>query len=109
MSLITEHRLRRIQGVVFKLPGMITCDVFEDFILSYLEDTLPAPERRLFEIHLKVCRSCKRYLSDYRKTLDATQALAEEDKVALEKVPEDLIAAIIASRPVKDDENGCPR
>lgn len=98
MNLMTEHRRRRIKGVLFRLPGMITCEVFEDFIYAYLEGTLPTSQRRLFEIHLKVCRSCRRYLSEYRKTLAATSALAAEDKAALEKVPEDLIAAIIASR-----------
>lgn len=97
MNLLTERTRRRINGVLFKLPGMITCDVFENFIQDYLEDTLPARQRRLFEMHLKVCRSCRRYLADYRKTLEATKALAEEDKAMLEKVPEDLIAAVIAS------------
>jgi predicted anti-sigma-YlaC factor YlaD len=102
MTFMTEHRRRRIQGVIFKLPGMITCDVFENFIDAYLEGTLPAHQRRRFEFHLKVCRSCRRYLSDYRRTLAATKALAEEDKAALGNVPKDLIAAIIASQP---DEN----
>ncbi|MEP1963663.1 anti-sigma factor family protein [Tateyamaria sp.] len=103
MNLITERRRRRIQGVIFKLPGMITCEVFEGFIYAYLEGTLPAPQRRLFEIHLKVCRSCRRYLSDYRKTLAATNALAADNKTNLENVPEDLIAAIIAARPPDND------
>ena len=97
MSMMTEQRLRRIQGVVFKLPGMITCEVFESFILAYLEGTLPKQQKLLFEVHLKVCRSCRRYLSDYRKTLETAKALSQEDKAALEQVPEDLIAAVIAA------------
>lgn len=97
MSLMTEHQLRRIQGVVFKLPGMMTCEAIEDFIFAYIEGTLPARQRLLFEIHLKVCRSCRQYLSDYRKTLKTTQALGQEGRAPLGKVPEDLIAAIIAT------------
>ncbi|MEH6741082.1 MAG: zf-HC2 domain-containing protein [Sulfitobacter sp.] len=102
MNALIERGRRRIQGVLFKLPGMITCEVFEDFILAYLEDELPASKRRLFETHLKVCKSCRRYLADYRKALAATAALLEEEKATLERVPEDLVAAILASRTPED-------
>ncbi|MEH6524218.1 anti-sigma factor family protein [Sulfitobacter sp.] len=102
MNALIERGRRRIQGVLFRLPGMITCEVFEDFILAYLEDELPASKRRLFETHLKVCKSCRRYLADYRKALAATAALLEEEKATLERVPEDLVAAILASRTPED-------
>ncbi|MEP1521746.1 zf-HC2 domain-containing protein [Ascidiaceihabitans sp.] len=102
MNALIHRTVRRVQGVMFKLPGMITCEVFEDFILAYLEDELPAPQRRVFEMHLKVCRSCRRYLSDYRKTLAATKARADEDQATLENVPEDLIAAVLAARISED-------
>jgi anti-sigma factor RsiW len=97
MNALIERSRRRIQGVIFKLPGMITCEVFEGYILAYLDDELPASKRQLFEMHLKVCKSCRKYLADYRKALAATEALLEEETAALEKVPEDLIAAILAS------------
>jgi len=97
MSALIQHAKRRVSGVVFKLPGMITCEVFEGFILAYIEGDLPAPQRSLFERHLKVCRSCKQYLATYRKMLAATQALGQEGKAALETVPEDLIAAVLAA------------
>jgi len=42
MTFMTQDRMRRVQGVVFKLPGMITCEDFEGFIDAYLEGTLPA-------------------------------------------------------------------
>lgn len=103
MNALIERGRRRIQGVLFRLPGMITCEVFEDFILAYLEDELPASKRRLFETHLKVCKSCRRYLADYRKALAATAALLEEEeKATLERVPEDLVVAILASRTPED-------
>ena len=102
MNAIMERTRRRIHGVLFKLPGMITCDAFEDFILAYLEDELTANQRRLFEVHLKVCKSCRRYLTDYRKALAATKSLAKEEKAALESVPEDLIAAVLAANKRKE-------
>ena len=36
---IMPHSVRqRIKGIMFKLPMMITCVEFEDFILAYLDD-----------------------------------------------------------------------
>jgi len=101
MTFMTQDRMRRIQGVVFKLPGMITCEVFEGFMDAYLEGTLPARQKLLFEIHLKACKPCRQYLSDYRKMLTTTQALAQHEKDALENVPEDLIAAVLAAQPAE--------
>lgn len=98
MNSLSNKIRRKIEGITFKLPGMITCETFEKFIVAYLEDELPAGQRRLFETHLKVCRSCKRYLASYRKMLAATEGLAESDFSELKDVPEDLIAAILAAQ-----------
>ena len=101
MNAILERSRRRINGVLFKLPGMINCEVFEGFILAYLEDELTARQKRLFETHLKVCRDCRRYLADYRKALTATTALRNEDTASLEDVPQDLITAILTAQTSK--------
>ena len=103
MNAVSDFTRRRIHGVIFRLPGMINCEEFEDFILAYVEGDLPAPQRRVFERHMKVCRPCREYLNAYRRTLVATKSLAEADKKILEKVPEDLIAAILATH---SDKNG---
>jgi len=50
---------------------------------------------------LKVCKPCRQYLSDYRKMLTTTQVLAQHEKEALESVPEDLIAAVLAAQPAE--------
>lgn len=89
---------RKVHGVMFKLPGMITCGVFEDFIFAYLEDELPSRQRRLFEVHLMMCRSCRRYLAAYRETIAVTASVADFDHDALANVPEDLVAAVLAAR-----------
>ena len=89
---------RRIHGVMFKLPGMISCQEFEDFVLAYLEDELSSTQRRIFEMHLKLCRECRDYLDDYNTTLRAIGNLSLVEKEALEEVPEDLITAILEAR-----------
>lgn len=98
MIQIYERSRRRVHGVLFKLPGMITCNEFEGFVLAYLNDELSPKQRRLFKVHLMVCSPCRKYLAAYRRTLNATAILKEEDVQELSNVPEDLVAAILATR-----------
>ncbi len=89
--------MRAIKGMMFKLPGMITCRQFEDFIVAYLDGTLPEQHRKRFEFHLKVCRECQEYLAAYRAGLEAANQSVPEMS-DMDDVPEDLIAAVMASR-----------
>ena len=78
------------------LPGMITCAEFEQFIIDYLEGTLPKAQRQLFERHMKVCRECKDYLARYQLTQTLyTKQLQAEAESDLGEVPDDLVTAII--------------
>lgn len=98
MSKSMQALKRRMHGVLFKFPGMITCYEFEDFILAYLDDDLPPAKKHVFELHLRVCRSCRLYLVAYKKTLAATKALQEDIDGLEASVPEDLITAILAAK-----------
>lgn len=89
---------RRMHGVLFKFPGMITCNEFEDFILAYLDEDLLPSKKRVFELHLRVCKSCRLYLDAYKKTLAATKTLQGEVDALEKSVPDDLIAAILAAK-----------
>ncbi|MGI9490585.1 MAG: anti-sigma factor family protein [Geminicoccaceae bacterium] len=90
---------RRMQAVMFRMPMMITCREFETFIIAYFEGGLTKHQRRLFELHLKFCRECRDYLAAFKVTMDAAkQGLSEEQPAPPDDVPEDLIAAVIASR-----------
>ncbi len=90
---------RRMQGIMFRMPLMITCREFEDFIIAYFEGNLPKNQRRLFEIHLRFCRECREYLAAYKASMEAAKQGLSDDAMALpEEVPEDLIAAVIGSR-----------
>jgi predicted anti-sigma-YlaC factor YlaD len=98
---MTEARpklTRRIHGMMFKLPLMITCDAFENFILAYLEDELTARQKFTFETHLKLCRECRDYLQAYKTSLELAKAACKDDGGLPEEVPEDLVAAVLAAR-----------
>ena len=90
---------RRLQGVMFRMPLMMACRQFEDFIIAYLEGELPERQRFVFELHLKVCRECRDYLAAYRRTIEISKrAFEEPDQQVPDDVPEDLVKAILAAR-----------
>ncbi len=97
---MTEARptlMRRIHGAMFKLPLMITCEAFEDFILAYLEDDLSPRQKFVFEMHLKLCRECRDYLKAYRASLELAKSTGQAQPLP-DEVPEDLVAAVLAAR-----------
>lgn len=99
MRIMPKSLRRRLNGILFKLPMMITCEVFEDFILAYLDNELGDKQRRLFEFHLRFCRECREYLAAYQRARALTRdALDAESREELANVPEDLISAILASK-----------
>jgi anti-sigma factor RsiW len=49
-----------------------------EIITDYLEDALPADERRRVEEHLAICEGCTNYLEQMRETIRLTGMLTEE-------------------------------
>lgn len=98
---LSKRQMRRVHGVMFKLPLMITCEAFEDFILAYLDGDLPAKQKFVFELHLKVCRECRAYLRAYRASMELARNGLEQDGAFLPgDVPEDLVTAVVEARRV---------
>ena len=82
-----------------KLPLMLTCREFEDFVLDYFEETLPTKQRLIFEMHLVVCRDCRSYLAAYRRSMALGKAIFERQESPVPgDVPEDLVKAILAAK-----------
>ena len=98
MSEAAPTLMRRIQGMMFKMPLMITCEEFDDFILAYLEDALSARQKFVFEMHLKLCRDCRESLAAYRASLELARKCGKEPDEALPPVPDDLIDTVLEAR-----------
>ena len=76
-----------------------TCRELIEFLGAYLEDELPKTQRREFDWHLRLCRSCRAYLQTYRQTMRLEELTrAELDRDVPESVPEELVRAILAAR-----------
>jgi anti-sigma factor RsiW len=56
----------------------MTCEELVELVTAYLEDTLPADDRRAFDEHLALCPGCDRYLAQFRTTIDLLGELPEE-------------------------------
>ena len=79
-----------------KMPLMITCAEFEEFVIGYFEGDLPRRRRLLFEMHLKMCRSCRSYLQAYRRSIELGKSVFRyPDAPVPDDVPEDLVRAIL--------------
>lgn len=96
-----QGALRKLRGLINrKVPLMITCRELEEFIVEYLEGTLPRRQRIIFKLHLLTCRSCRQYLEAYRRAIAAGRAVFRDpDEPIPGDVPEDLVRAILAARP----------
>ena len=76
----------------------ITCRELIEFLDRYVDDELPAPQKAKFEEHLEVCAACVDYLHSYRETIRLASDAWNEEELAIEDVPSQLIDAILAVR-----------
>ena len=74
----------------------MTCRDFADFLLDYVESTLPADARERFDAHLAACPDCVRYLEQYRDTILASRRALSDDAAA--DLPDALVSAILHAR-----------
>jgi len=56
----------------------LSCQELVELVTDYLEDVLPPDERARFDEHLEVCRACRRYLEQMRRTVELTGSLEPE-------------------------------
>jgi anti-sigma factor RsiW len=75
----------------------MNCREFIGFLVEYLDGELQASVLADFEEHLSLCESCTAYLASYRETILAARLVSNE--VLLNEAPEELIEAILQSRP----------
>lgn len=55
------------------------CQEVVEVITDYLEGNLPPADRARFEAHLQLCVHCRRYLDQFRLTIQETGRLRADD------------------------------
>lgn len=83
---------------------MITCRELIEFLMEYVDGSLPVDQRAYFDEHLQVCPECVAYLRTYVATVKAEKACCGDSTMPPEKMPENLVRAILAAR--KSGERG---
>jgi len=103
---MAHSRKIQIERWLHKMPMMISCEEFEDFILQYLEGELPVVKRAIFELHMKICRECRDYLAAYQRSIEtAKAAVQQQEQRELPQIPEDLVSAILAAQKASDEKD----
>lgn len=76
-------------------PFMISCEEFEKFVTDYFEGNLPFLTRVKFNIHLMLCSICRKYIKQYRKTIEIEkQFFKDKDHDFSEEPPEELLEIV---------------
>jgi len=83
------------------MPLMLTCRELDEFVVDYLDGTLPAAKRRKFEMHLWLCPECRRYLDEYRRAIELSRRTLSELEPP-EEMPEELVQAILDASEERD-------
>ena len=78
---------------------MLTCREFDEFMADYLDGGLPAWQKYMCWLHVKMCRECAIFVADYRRTVSLGKSAFESpDDPVPDSVPEDLVKAALARR-----------
>jgi anti-sigma factor RsiW len=78
---------------------MMTCRELSEFLGDYRSRELDPETRQRFEEHLRGCAQCVAYGRSYEQTIRlARLALRDPLREVPAEVPEELVAAILASR-----------
>jgi predicted anti-sigma-YlaC factor YlaD len=67
----------------------MTCKELVEIVTDYIEGSLPAADRILFDEHLLDCDGCRNYLEQMRHTIKLTGRLHEENLTPPQK--DDLV------------------
>ena len=73
------------------------CKSLIGFLDDYIERRLPLSRRVAFDVPLAMCRSCRRYLRSYRKTVALAKEARDAEDAAPPPMPEDMVRAILDS------------
>lgn len=64
---------------MFRRRPSLACQEVVELVTDYLEDALPAGDRRRFETHLRRCPHCSEYLEQMRTIIRQTGSLTPQD------------------------------
>lgn len=76
---------------------MFTCRQWDKRIDDYVAGRMGPMRRFIFRVHFILCPPCKKYLDEYRRTLEAAHRQAEMDATAPPPLPPALAESLVKS------------
>jgi hypothetical protein len=77
----------------------MNCKELIDFLTEYDQGTLAMHKRLMFDLHLKLCPPCKKFLDDYRAAIKmGKKCCCPKQEPALAYVPEEFIQAVLKAK-----------
>ena len=70
----------------------LSCEDVNQFIIDYLEETIPPRTRSRFETHISQCPDCSTYFDQYLETIK----LVKEEGTIQPEPPEELVELTLA-------------
>lgn len=76
----------------------MNCQELVDFLMDYLDGTLPPEQAASFKEHLHRCPPCVGYLLSYEQCIRIGKECMCDEEEVIGVVPEGLVKAILAAR-----------
>lgn len=76
----------------------MNCQELVDFLMDYLDGTLPPQQAASFKEHLNRCPPCVVYLQSYEQCIRIGKECMCEEELIMAEVPENMVKAILAAR-----------
>jgi hypothetical protein len=81
---------------------MLNCREFDAFIVDYLDHEIPWSIQASIRWHQLLCRKCRAYLADYRRTIELGQSVFDDlESETPDSVPQELVKAVIERQKAK--------
>jgi predicted anti-sigma-YlaC factor YlaD len=93
--------MNRLRALFLRVTGRDTlvCREVVELVTDYVEDAMPATERRRLDVHLAGCHGCRSFLDQMRRTVQLAGRVTEADVRALP--PETLQPLVAAFRQLR--------
>ena len=89
----------KLKSGMMKMPTMLTCREFDEFVSDYFEGNLSGYRNFKFALHMKMCSPCRRYIEAYRRSQElGKQVFGQLDAEVPPEVPEELVEAILEAQ-----------
>ena len=69
---------KSIRSLLFKIPYMLNCREFEEFIDDYIDGKLLSSVSRKVYLHLLACGDCRSYIRAYQRSIEMSKAFCDK-------------------------------